>query len=393
MKNLEGNKRALFLSLSGIGNLIMQLPTIEALKKAHPTWHVTVWVAPRGTKELAESQPYIDEVIEMQASGLPAGLAGRFSAVMQHVKNILTLRKNHFDIGIVLSPGQLLKSAAYLKLAGIPMRIGNTYPYKNSPSSSRFLTHAIDEVENLHDIEQNLRLLEPLGIQPEQVPYYSLKIPQENLEEAKSYNLKATSYIGIHAGCAAGFEFKQWPVERFAEVAKALLHKNPNIQFLIFGGPDEEDQKRALATMINASSLPSPVLGEGEDEGKLVAMPAPHPNPLPIWERGTTGSDLFAHSISASLLTTAAIIHRCNLFISNDSGLMHVAAAVGVPTIGLFGPTDEALTGPRGPKGFIVRAEGTKPVYTTENRISLGASPHTSLLAITPQMVLGKISL
>ena len=70
-------KSVLFVSLSGIGNLVMQLPTIATLKKAHPTWHITVWVAPRGTKEIIEAQSSIDEVIEMQASGLPAGLAGQ----------------------------------------------------------------------------------------------------------------------------------------------------------------------------------------------------------------------------------------------------------------------------------------------------------------------------
>ncbi len=358
----------LFLALSGIGNLIMQLPTIAALKKAHPTWHITVWVAPRGTKELAQTQSYVDEVIEMPIRG----------GVMQHIQNILVLRKHRFDTGIILSPGQLIKSALYLKLANIPVRIGNNYPYKNNSKSSKFLTHAVDEQEHLHDIEQNLRLLEPLGIYPKPVEYYSLDIPEKNIEEASSF--PPLIHIGIHAGCAKGFERKQWPLERFVEVAKVLIQKNPNTTFLIFGGKDEEDQKNELAKMINESPLPSPVLGEGEDEGNKK-----------IWERGTTGTNTVARVVSTSLLTTAAILQRCKLMISNDSGLMHLAAAVGTPTLGIFGPTNEASTGPRGSKSYVVRADGTNPVYITEKSIVLGTTTHQSMLAITPQMVIDKI--
>ncbi len=374
MKNLDGNdtpvipgltrdpRRVLLLALSGIGNLVMQLPTIEALKKAQPNWHITVWVAPRGTKAIAESQSFIDHVIEMPISVSPparGGVRGGGSAVVQHIQNILALRKQKFDIGIVLSPGQLVKGAAYLKLAGIPIRVGNTYPYKNEPTSSKFLTHGVDELSAMHDIEQNLRLLEPLGIHPEPVTYYSLQIPEENIQEAKSYKLSALpagqagiSYVGIHAGCAKGFEFKRWPLERFAEVAKQILKKNPSCTILLFGGPAETEQIKQLSEMIQSSQV---------------------------------------QIVSEQLLTTAALIQQCSLFISNDSGLMHIAAAVGVPTIGLFGPTDERLTGPRGPKSAIVRAEGTIPVYSTENPSSLGSSPHPSLLAITSQMVIDKV--
>ena len=413
----KGEKSVLFLSLSGIGNLLMQLPTIEALKKARPNWHITVWVAPRGTKAIAESQPYIDAVIEMPVSPPYQGGAG--GGVVQHIRNIIALRKHRFDIGVVLSPGQLIKSALYLKLADIPIRIGNSYPYKGNSSASNFLTHTIDEQENLHDIEQNLRLLEPLGINPTPAPYYSLQIPEQNIEEASNflpsyegrrggverdvptpsrsplYKGEKSTYIGIHAGCAKGFEFKQWPLERFAEVAKSLMQKNPNTKFLIFGGKDEEDQKQELVGMINSYFSPSyegePACPAGRREGVVTSEHTP--TSASSGDSPLSKGEKFAISISAPLLTTAAIIQHCNLFISNDSGLMHIAAAVGTPTIGIFGPIDEALTGPRGPQSTVVRALGTTPVYKTENRISLGVSPHASLLAITPQMVLDKISL
>ncbi len=349
MKNLQENKRVLFLSLSGIGNLLMQLPAIEALKKSHPSWHIALWVAPRGTKELAQAQPFIDEVLEMPIK----------ASIVQHMQNILTLRKKQFDIAIVLSPGQLMKSAAYLKLSGIPVRIGNTYPYKGEKESGRFLTDPVSEDSSLHDIEQNLKLLEPLKINPSPISHYTITIPEESIMGTSSSplltkeRLGEVNYVGIHAGSAKNFAWKRWPLERFATLTKMLQKKNPDTHFLIFGGPDEQEDTARLVNLIGSQ----------------------------------------AQAISAPLLTTAAIIQQhCKLFISNDSGLMHIAAATGVPTIGLFGPTDEKQTGPRGQKSIAVRAPGTTPVYNTETAYDFGTKPHESLLALTPEIVIDKTS-
>lgn len=345
MKNSE-DKKVLFLALSGIGNVIMQLSAIRELKKAHPTWHVTVWVAPRGTKPIVQTESAVDEIIEMP---IKTSLSG-------HIRQITELRKHNFDIAIVLSPGQLLKSAAYLKLAGIPVRIGNTYPLRGNPRSGFLLTDAVEEDESLHDIEQNLLLLKPLGITPQPVPYYSLEVPEENKVEAdKILPLSDNFVVGIHAGSAEGFEWKRWPLENFAEAAKAIVKASPNAQVLLFGSKSEENQKQELLRMINT-----------EKE--------------------------IASSIDASLLTTAAVIAKCNLFISNDSGLMHIAAALGVPTLGLFGPTDEKKTGPRGKNSFTIRASDTASIYNTEQAYSFGNTPHESMMGITAQMIIDKVN-
>lgn len=338
------SKKVLFLSLSGIGNLLMQLPTIKLLKQAHPDWHITVWVAPRGTAELARSQSYIDQVIEMPIR----------ANIFQHIKNLMKLRMGWFDYAIILSPGQLVKSALYCMLAGIPKRIGNSYPLKNNPESSFGLTDSVEEKMKMHDIEQNIRLLEPLGIHIHDQERYELEIPVKNKQEAEKM-ASSQSYIGIHAGSAKGFEFKQWPIERFADVAQQLLKEEPSTLFLIFGGPSEDFQKQELVDLINTVQ----------------------PNS--------------AQLIHASLMTTAALMQYCRFVLANDSGLMHLSAAAGVPTIGLFGPTDEHLTGPRGVKSITIRANGTKPVYSTEHTPFLGTTTHESLLALTPTQVIDNI--
>lgn len=351
MKSSE-NKSVLFLALSGIGNLVMQLPAIKAVKDKHPHWNVSVWVAPRGTKDIALVQAYIDEVIEMPIQ----------TNMLQHLKNMHALRQRRFDIGIVLSPGQLLKSAAYLYVSGIPIRVGHTYPIKTNQHSKMFLTHSCDERPALHDIEQNMNLLSLLHLVPKKVSNYFLDIPLKNTDEANMLlaslvgDTTHRSLIGIHAGSASGFMWKRWPLERFAELAHELYKKNPRTVFLVFGDLKEEKDKELLCALINNG----------------------HAEPI-------------AFRVFAPILTTAAIIKHCSLFISNDSGLMHISAATGVPTLGLFGATNEQQTGPRGVRSVSLRAPGTKPVYNTEHAYDFGNRPHKNMLAITPRMVVDTI--
>lgn len=343
-------KKVLILALSGIGNFLMQSPVFAATKKAHPDWHITAWVAPRGTKELAKNDQNIDAVIEAPIK----------QSIVGHLKLISRLRREKFDIALMLSPGQLIKGALYMFLAGIPVRVSHEYPLRSNPTSRFLLTHSIPENPTLHDIEQNLALLKLLdshySLQP--TPY-SLPLPPAVVHESKKIFTQLNvppnkTIIGFHPGSARGFEWKRWPLEYWIELGKTLINQH-NAFILIFGGPDEAEIVDRLAT-----GLPA--------EASTKAGPAP------------------------SLLETTTLMQHCKLFISNDSGLMHLAAASGVTTLGLFGPTDETHTGPRGPKSHILRAPGTQPIYNTEKNASLGTNPHASLVALKPEQVLDKIS-
>ncbi len=348
-KHMENSndKKILIVALSGIGNYVMQSSTIAAIKAAHPNWHITVWVAPRGTKPLVRNDKNVDEVIEMPIQG----------SIKDHIQRILQLRKRSFDIGIVLSPGQLIKSDIYLFAAGISERVGHTYPYKSRSNLSLFLNKKVQEDETLHDIEQNLNLADALSISTEQYKNkpYKLSLPDSLVHEGEQirtvFNIEPeTPIIGMHAGSAPDFLWKRWPLDRFAAVAHTLIQQH-KAHILLFGGPDEQDQKQELTNLIGAN----------------------------------------CSVVTAPLLTTATYLKQCNLMISNDSGLMHIAAAVGIPTLGIFGPTDERKTGPRGIKSYIVRAENTQPVYNTEQSYSLGKESHSSILAVTPEMVVKRI--
>ena len=347
----------------------MQSPAWQVLKQHHPDWQITLWVAPRGTKALAEADPAIDHVIEAPIK----------ASLLQHFKMLQRLRAQKFDLGIVMAPGQLVKSAAYLYLAGIPQRIGHHYPLGNHSASSFLLTNAIPQ-QNFHDIEQNLNLLTLLGITPSSPPSYILMIPTPAQERAatllRSLAIPAEkTIIGLHPGSARDFTWKRWPLENFVVIAQRLI-KEHNAHILIFGGSDEEQLKKEIALHIKSLSHPAHLPDEA----------------LAKTGGGAGGSGSPVTIISTDLLTTAALMQHCRLVITNDSGLMHLAAAAGAPTLGLFGPTDERRIGPRGLKSFTIRAPDTKPVYDVNTNFHLGSAAHRTLGTLKPELVSEKIN-
>lgn len=342
------SQKTLFLSLSGIGNLIMQLPAIHEYKRKFPATSITVWTAPRGTSQIARACDFIDEVFTAPIS----------RSLLLQLGIIRNLQTRNFDTAIMLSPGQLWKGALHLLLSGIPNRIGHTYPHLGNPESSFLLTESMPEDENLHDLEQNLKLISLVTKSaPPIIDHYTLTIPAIHHAKAARYiaSLKsATSQtiIGLHPGSATGFSWKRWPASRFASIAKHLAEKTSAF-ILIFGGPEELKLQKTIYQAVGKNN---------------------------------------AAIVKADLLTTAAIMTHSQLFISNDSGLMHLAANANVTTIGLFGPTDEQKTGPRGQHSHTLRAPGTKPVYNTETNPTLEQKTHPSLLALQESDLLNLIN-
>lgn len=340
--------KLLLLSLSGIGNYLMHTPFIEQIKKQRPHWRTTLWCAARGQAELARVNPNINDVIEHSLQ----------APFYKDIPFLLQLRRHHYDAAVMLSPGQRLKGAAYLTTAGISRRIAHQYPFLHRPAVSLLLTDAVPEQPRIHDIEQNLALLPLLGLNYSlshrsgtpprrwQTTHYKLSIPTENRQKASDFLLTLgvpadRPLIALHPGSAPNAAFKRWPLPRFAALATRLI-ENHQTHILILGSNAEEELKQNLLSQLTAYHLS-------------------------------------LTTITADLLTTAAILQRCRLFIGNDSGLMHLSAGVGTPTLGLFGPTDEHQVGPRGPHSQALRAAGTQPVYDTEKNWQLGDKPHPTL--------------
>jgi ADP-heptose:LPS heptosyltransferase len=177
---------------------------------------------------------------------------------------------------------------------------------------------------NEHAIHRNLNLLKPLHILHEGEGPLETKIWMTSEDIAASQQFLDDHEIsvddilvGIHAGSGDGWGMihKRWPKEKYVSLGDRILSEVPAAKILLFGGSNEERLKAEIANLMSR-------------------------RPIVV--------------TNTSLRETAALIARCNVFVSNDSGLMHVASAVKTPTVGVFGPTDPLITAPYGKNHLVV---------------------------------------
>jgi heptosyltransferase-2 len=252
----------------------------------------------------------VDEIIPFEKrSGV--------GSVWEDVRISRSMRERRFDLAVIFP--RSFRSVFQTYLAGIPVRIG----YQDE-GRSLFLTHKIrrkEEVLRLHRVHYYRKLMEPLGhLEGVSSPRLVLREEERGWAEKQLRELGLLDgriLIGINPGAAYGLA-KCWHPDRFAELGRRL-YERWKATALIFG----REEERSMANRILKS------LGSG-------------------------GVDFTGKT---RLLQLAALLERCRLLVTNDTGTMHVASAVGTPVVAIFGSTDPVATGPWGDGHVVVRKE------------------------------------
>jgi heptosyltransferase-2 len=292
-----------------LGDAVMSLPAIRAIREALPEAHIAVAARP-GLVDFYAREQGIDRVIPCPK---PTGFRERWNFAA-------TLRAQQFDGAILLQ--NAFDAALTAWLARIPVRIGY-----NRDARGLLLTRAIPvpkpgEIPR-HERFYYLELLRRAGL-VEQRPDAEVirlgSIDAAREEGARSLAALEMSgpVIGVSPGAAYG-NAKRWLPERFAEAGRQLAHRL-RASILIFGSAAERPLCEAVAEPLHAS--------------------------------GVAVLDLAGETTLGQFIDLAA---SCRLFLTNDSGAMHIASALGVPTVAIFGATDEAATGPTGRLARVVR--------------------------------------
>lgn len=338
--------RVLVVAMSGIGNLLMQTPLITKLKEANPASEISVLVSPRGTQDILIHNTKILDIIVGNAK----------PPLRNRIGMIQVIQKEKFDIGIVAFPGQLTMSSSLLYFGSVPTRIGHKYNYHFLKNTGLFLTNPIS-AQPVHDVRQNLNLLAPLGLDTNSSDTeYDFPVGEEDRLLAQKYlnenKLTKNILIGLHPGTNSDMAYKRWPVERWAKLADRLAYQF-KAKILLFGNTDENSIKTEIAKLMRHKPV----------------------------------------AVTQTLRGTAALIGKCAFFVSNDSGLMHVAVSQKVPTFGLFGPTDEGRTAPWGKFGRVIRAASTQPNYDVAKlrEIKQRQTADETLLALNVEPVFNQI--
>ncbi len=303
----EPLQRLLVTSTGGVGDGVLVGSLIHHLRICNPELRVGI-LAKFGARDALATIPGVR--IHDYTGG--AGFLG-------HRHLIRDLRNEGYDTAFATDHTSLT-TAALLCLALIPRKIGFE-PLCDCPQA-RLYTESVrlDETNSQwHSLMQLVRLLEPrIDPNAEVVP-----LPIDQKAEAKvtaqwqELGLADTHpAVGLHLGGGV-HEYKRWPLERFVAVAEAIRQAGPNGVVLLTGQAAE----RSLIEAFQRSY-----------SGKAIDL-----------------------SWLETLQETGAVIRRCDLLIANDSGIMHLGAALGIPTVGLFGPASPIQWAPRGPRATFLQ--------------------------------------
>lgn len=291
--------KILVIALSGIGDALMFTPALKILKQEFPNSKIDVMVMFSGAKDIFRNNPNINKIIHFNF--LQQGALKSFSFV-------LSLRKK-YDVTINVYPSNRKEYNLISFLIGAKKRVAVEYLRMNFENLGWLNNITVKEDDSLHNVQTNIRMIERIiekKISYE--PNLELFLTQEDLNYADNF-LKVNKIsendfvVGIHPGCATlkNHIKRRWEPEKFSQLSNEIIKKF-SAKVLIFGGPEESELKSEVKSNIRSNDA---IIIETE-----------------------------------TLSQSSAIMKRCNLFITNDSALMHIASALSLPVVAIIGPTN-----------------------------------------------------
>jgi len=282
---VEEPGKILALSTTGIGNLILYTPVLRTLREWFGDSRIILVCGSEAAAEVVSGSDLVDEIMVLDKS-----------SALSYLNLLWSVRKRGIDMVVTSYLDRSFKVGLFALLSGARIRLGY-----GSGMGGIFYNFKAVPVKK-HEVELNLDLLRAYSDGPLSEETEFFLTPQARLEQPGQAGGEKRA-VGLHPGSGTAIgrkDLKRWPADKFARLAGTILEEN-DVKVLIFGGPGEESLGRRISRKA----------GEGVEDftGKL------------------------------SLKETAALIGGCSVFVSNDSGLMHVAASMKVPVVALFGPT------------------------------------------------------
>jgi heptosyltransferase-2 len=307
IKQRRAVKKLLVRSTNWIGDAVMTLPALRAIRRNFPDARISLLAKPWVAPVFAHSS-YVDEIIVYDS-------AGRHRGALGPVRLAGDLRRQGFDAAVLLQ--NAIEAALIAFLARIPVRIGF-----DTDARRMLLTHPVRctrAIKSIHQTGYYLKMLEGAGMA---TWGQSLELHLGAADRRQASRILASHeitagrpLIGLNPSATFG-PAKQWFPERYAALGERL-HRRHDAAIVIFGGPADRELGQSIAAMM--------------------ACPA-----IDLSGRTRLGEAM-------------ALIDRCSAFVTNDSGLMHVAAALGTPLVAIFGSTNATTTSPYSPTSRIVR--------------------------------------
>jgi len=292
--------------------VLISTPVLASLREALPGTFLSMLVNP-GTQSMVAENPHLDEVLVVERSRSP----------LRQIRFALALRRRRFDLVIDLTDAD--RSAILNRITGAPIRVGFN---REGRWRGRLYTHVVPvQRQPIPMVRQHLMALETLGIQVAESPPVLRVRPEDeaaaNAALGRVGIARDEPFVAMHPG--ARWWFKGWPAERFAGLIEYVQGKL-GVKVVLLGGNQDREVAEAILRQIEAGGR------------SLVDQ--------------------------LGLLELAALLGRAVLFVGNDNGPMHIAAAMGTPVVGLFGPSDPRVWGPVGEgHGIVYKGIDCRPCF------------------------------
>ncbi len=329
-------RRVLIRGVNWLGDAVMATSALERLREALPEAHLTLLTHEK-LADLWRDYPCLDAIITFASGESAWSVGGR-------------LRAGQFDAAVVLPNSP--RSALEIWLARIPQRIGYARPWRNwfltqaiptRPGHVQMRKRSVSEINRLiesrpsladhatrdtrlssaHQIHEYLHLAATMGANPVALPPRLHVVPDEVQAVAHRFSLDAVAatarpLFGLNPGAEYGAA-KRWPPDRFVAAARQIQQRT-NCAWLLLGGPSDLSAANAIYS----------ALAQRPPASSLDACPSP----------------LFNLAGKTTLRELMALLKLCRVLLTNDTGPMHLAAALGTPVVVPFGSTSPLLTGP-----------------------------------------------
>lgn len=284
--------RILIRSTNWLGDAVMSAPTVRAIKNGRPDARVSVLTRSK-LADFWKTVAEVDEVISIEPN----------EGIFRTAKKIA---QRNFDVAILFPNSVRVALEAWL--ADVPRRIGYRAKWRGW-LMNRFIRKKENPHPPEHQVFHYLRIAKTVGAEIE---------PSETAAIGATLNLnpKTVNRIGLCPGAEYG-PAKRWLPERFAEVARAVIEKHPECEWQLFGVEKDREIGDEIAQKI-----------------------------------GSNCTSLIGKTSLGGLIER---LRECRLLLTNDTGTMHLAAHLGVPTVAIFGSTEPALTGPLGAHSRVIR--------------------------------------
>jgi ADP-heptose:LPS heptosyltransferase len=282
--------KILVISLAGVGDTVLVTPLIQELRANFPQAQIDAVVRWAGSKDVLEGNPHLNSVFQQNL------LNESYAKALDFLR---PLRRAAYDVSINSHPQSKIHYRFIARFVGAKMRISHVYDSWNVLDSF-LVNRTLPQDYQRHTVDHNLDILEVMGknaVRPEHLLEIFPSLSDQEFAEdfLTSHGLAERQRLGIHVGSGAtkNLAMKRWPLRRYIELLGVVRRAWPELAVVLFGGPDEEPELQQII--------------------------AAHASPLVVRAR------------TKSMREASALMQRCTSFLSVDTALMHLAAAMKTP--------------------------------------------------------------